>query len=179
MQVAWFDLHLSRHTAGPMRSAVAQRALHRSSRCVQVVATGAAPTRWATAGNVAVTTLEAQKTNRSDFISSPLARNCTSAVCHSRSVAHSLNQGALVRPRRSVPARSGPGAGPERVRVRVGGLSSSATLDAAVSGGSFGRERLGSQYPRWGSTMLCLFSPRRQRSTLSQNISIDRLSQPS
>ena len=66
MQVAWFDLHLSRHTAGPIFTAVLQRELHRASRCEHVVAS------WAAAGNAsAATKAEMQKTNRSDFIRRP------------------------------------------------------------------------------------------------------------
>ncbi|SHN61304.1 hypothetical protein SAMN05444170_0105 [Bradyrhizobium erythrophlei] len=44
MQIAWFDLHLLLHAAGPVRpplskcTAVLHRELHRPSRCVHVVA---------------------------------------------------------------------------------------------------------------------------------------------
>jgi hypothetical protein len=87
MQIAWFDLHLSRHTAGPIFTAVAQRALHSSSRCVQVVATGAAPTRWAAAGNASAATMaEIQKTNRSDFIRRPSSEIAGLSCVQSRSL---------------------------------------------------------------------------------------------
>ena len=38
MQVLWFDVHLVRHTSGPMRWAWLQPELHKASRAVHVVA---------------------------------------------------------------------------------------------------------------------------------------------
>jgi hypothetical protein len=73
MQVAWFDLHLPRHTAGPILEAVLQRASHRDSRWVHVVASCAA------AGDTpAATMAEIQRTNRRDFIvvPPPKSRGC-------------------------------------------------------------------------------------------------------